>query len=53
MESNQQPLRKKRPYEAPCLTRVHLDPVKDLLMSCAGNDPQVCVPGDPNGGLTS
>jgi hypothetical protein len=51
MESNVQPPKKRRAYDAPRLDRVHLDPVKDLLMACAGNDPAFC--DATNGGLTS
>jgi hypothetical protein len=42
MEDRVQP-KKKKAYEPPTVTRVHVDPVRDLLQTCGKGDSQCAI----------
>jgi hypothetical protein len=48
---NRQPTPRPRPYEPPKLIRVHVDPVKELLLQTGCQpDPDTCPPPQCSGG---
>ena len=46
--SEREQVRAKKVYQAPVVTRVHVDPVKDLLAACAKAD-GTCLDADGQG----